>query len=135
MMFTNAEEVGLPDLARLWAAAEGGERDGHHDPPDLFGAIDLGGGPHSALPLPIVGQLLAINLQIAPLAGGCNLELPINLLVRFEGRANESLAHVAIPETIAFPISIKLLVHVQFRISALKSEDDLAPGPQDQNGG
>src|SRR5262245_7491651 len=80
MMFADAKQIGLPDLTGLRTATEGGERDGHHDSPDLLGAIDLADCPHSALPLPVVAQLLAVDLQIAPLPGGRDFELLINLV-------------------------------------------------------
>src|SRR5262245_33543573 len=98
MIPADAKEVCLPDLAGLRSKTKGIEWDGHDGTPDLLRSIYLGRRAHSALPLPVLEQQLAIDLQITPLAGRSDFELFIYLVVRLKWRADEGLTNIPLPE-------------------------------------
>ena len=128
----NPEQVHRPHLALDGRAAEGHERQPHHRAKDPRRLVDRGRRLHPAVPPPVHVHARCVDGEIAPLAGGRDLELLVALRPRLAPAPHERFAHVAIPERHPFRRAIDRIrrIDVELGVAALEAQPEMRRRPQ-----
>src|SRR5205085_5371815 len=85
---------------------------------------------HPALPIPNHILARSANRRIEPLTGGRDLELLVTSLIGLQRRTDERFADIAFPQSVAFLLEVKLLVHIQLCVTALEAKPKMFVRPE-----